>query len=294
MGIQKFFSLSFCFQNCTGRQHTDEDDDCTSANISLNIEDTVTGETRAKFTLSPFSQSPNKAFGRGQIHPMTPVTSTLIIMDSIVPPGKIKNGVSCIHAEHVPQRQQRPVDSEAELKDEGEVRRPPATRDQSVQTEPVAFQVTVPAGNPVGPPPPGSHCNNEHHSYYCTPSRRFSSEELKDLTNDFSIDSRFGFRDDEKLYTGRLDGRLVFVARKETEEMSDFSIEVNILECLRHPNIMFLIGYCDEYNNRALVFNFVCNRTLFFHLSCKYPIISVSHGTFVCTSTCPPVALGST
>ncbi|CAM6095796.1 unnamed protein product [Calypogeia fissa] len=124
--------------------------------------------------------------------------------------------------------------------------------------------------SPVGPPPPCSQCNNDQHSGYCNQLRRFSSAKLSEMTNGYSTDNTFGYQH-EYLYKGNLDGQRVYVVRRESHEKLKVFSEVNILGSLRHPNIATLIGYCDEENHLALVFDFVCNRNLSFHLDAKNP-----------------------
>ncbi|CAM6089380.1 unnamed protein product [Calypogeia fissa] len=124
--------------------------------------------------------------------------------------------------------------------------------------------------SPVGPPPPCSQCNNDQHSGYCNQLRRFSSVKLSEMTNGYSTDNTFGYQH-EYLYKGNLDGQRVYVVRRESHEKLKVFSEVNILGSLRHPNIATLIGYCDEENHLALVFDFVCNRNLSFHLDAKNP-----------------------
>ncbi|WJX41471.1 Proline-rich receptor-like protein kinase perk2 [Trifolium repens] len=46
----------------------------------------------------------------------------------------------------------------------------------------------------------------------------------------------------------------------------EFQAEVEILSCVHHRHVVRLIGYCNDDHHRLLVFEFVDNQTLHFHL----------------------------
>ncbi|CAM6122273.1 unnamed protein product [Calypogeia fissa] len=114
-----------------------------------------------------------------------------------------------------------------------------------------------------------SKCSNRHFSGARRMPWSVSSEELQTATNNFNLDNAVMFYTDEYLFKGSLDGYPVYVSRRESYEMLDFLSEVDILATLRHPNIITLRAFCQEFHSQALVFNFVCSRSLSFHLSPK-------------------------
>ncbi|KAL0392020.1 UNVERIFIED_CONTAM: Proline-rich receptor-like protein kinase PERK2 [Sesamum radiatum] len=47
---------------------------------------------------------------------------------------------------------------------------------------------------------------------------------------------------------------------------ADFCREVCVLSCAQHRNVVLLIGYCIGRKKRLLVYEYICNRSLDFHL----------------------------
>ncbi|BBN03623.1 hypothetical protein MPTK1_2g24940 [Marchantia polymorpha subsp. ruderalis] len=78
-------------------------------------------------------------------------------------------------------------------------------------------------------------------------------------------EGRFG-----SVYYGRLvTGDEVAVkvnSYKGHQSLKDFKSEVSILSGLHHPNVVSLVGFCDEHQNRMLIFEFMPKKTLRHHL----------------------------
>ncbi|MCO5564035.1 hypothetical protein L7F22_017690 [Adiantum nelumboides] len=100
--------------------------------------------------------------------------------------------------------------------------------------------------------------------------RRFGYKELETATNNFSeanflAEGGFGF-----VYRGELDGQIIAVKQHKlasTQGYKEFRSEVELLSCAQHRNLVMLLGYCDENGHRMLVYEFVCNKSLDWHLS---------------------------
>ncbi|KAI5064091.1 hypothetical protein GOP47_0020761 [Adiantum capillus-veneris] len=100
--------------------------------------------------------------------------------------------------------------------------------------------------------------------------RRFSYTELEAATNNFSeanflAEGGFGF-----VYRGELNGQAIAVKQHKlasTQGYKEFRSEVELLSCAQHRNLVMLLGYCDENGHRMLVYEFVCNKSLDWHLS---------------------------
>ncbi|KAK1392496.1 Kinase protein with adenine nucleotide alpha hydrolases-like domain [Heracleum sosnowskyi] len=47
---------------------------------------------------------------------------------------------------------------------------------------------------------------------------------------------------------------------------ADFCKEVRVLNCAQHRNVVLLVGFCVQGKRRALVYEYICNNSLDFHL----------------------------
>ncbi|XP_017981501.1 PREDICTED: inactive protein kinase SELMODRAFT_444075 isoform X2 [Theobroma cacao] len=119
------------------------------------------------------------------------------------------------------------------------------------------------------PPPLCSFCQHQA-PVFGKPPRRFSYEELEEATNGFSelnflAEGGFGV-----VYRGILrDGQVVAVKLLKfvgCQADIDFCREVQVLSCAQHRNVVLLIGFCIDGNKRVLVYEYICNGSLDFHL----------------------------
>ncbi|RZC76433.1 hypothetical protein C5167_000554 [Papaver somniferum] len=93
--------------------------------------------------------------------------------------------------------------------------------------------------------------------------RVFKSRELIVATDKFSPGRVLG--EGGRVYKGILkDGQEVAV--KRFEEQEDLWAEVRMLNCVEHPNIVKMIGYCDKEKDHIIVYEFVPLRSLDLHL----------------------------
>ncbi|XP_078161690.1 putative serine/threonine-protein kinase-like protein CCR3 [Carex rostrata] len=96
--------------------------------------------------------------------------------------------------------------------------------------------------------------------------QEFSFNELKDATFNFSVAFQIGTGSFSVVYRGRLsDGRKVAVKRSNTTgspREAVFKAEVETLAKARHVNVVSLIGYCTENNERICVFEYMINKDL--------------------------------
>ncbi|GAA0184186.1 hypothetical protein LIER_31474 [Lithospermum erythrorhizon] len=104
--------------------------------------------------------------------------------------------------------------------------------------------------------------------------RIFSFSELKVATSNFRDDLKIGEGGDGIYYEGRLAGHivsdsLVSVKRRTPQSfhsLKDSQDEMCMLRTLSHPNILNLIGYCDEKDEFLFVHKFMKNGSLDKHL----------------------------
>ncbi|KAJ4848219.1 hypothetical protein Tsubulata_014390 [Turnera subulata] len=98
----------------------------------------------------------------------------------------------------------------------------------------------------------------------------FSYEELVKATNGFSTQNLLGEGGFGSVYKGFLpDGRVVAVKQLKTgggQGEREFRAEVEIISRIHHRHLVSLVGYCISDNRRLLVYDYVPNNTLHFHL----------------------------
>uniref|UniRef100_A0A1J3DBC1 non-specific serine/threonine protein kinase n=1 Tax=Noccaea caerulescens TaxID=107243 RepID=A0A1J3DBC1_NOCCA len=101
-------------------------------------------------------------------------------------------------------------------------------------------------------------------------NRRFTYTEVKEMTNNFQVvlgKGGFGV-----VCQGFLNNEQVAVkvlSQSSTQGYKEFKTEVELLLIVHHVNLVSLIGYCDEGNDLALIYEFMENGNLKEHLSGK-------------------------
>ncbi|KAE9600527.1 putative non-specific protein-tyrosine kinase RLK-Pelle-RLCK-XV family [Lupinus albus] len=102
------------------------------------------------------------------------------------------------------------------------------------------------------------------------PWRVFSLKELLSATNNFNYDNKLSEVAFGNVYWGQLsNGSEVQVKRmKAWSEKSDneFSVEVEILARVQHKNVLGLRGYCAEGQERLIVYDYMPNWSLHYHI----------------------------
>ncbi|KAL6285563.1 hypothetical protein ACE6H2_009953 [Prunus campanulata] len=99
--------------------------------------------------------------------------------------------------------------------------------------------------------------------------QRFAYSEIVKITNDFaSIIGRGGFG---KVYLGTLTNETQVAVKllnsSSRQGSKEFKNEVELLMRARHRNLVSLVGYCNEWETMALVYEYVANGNLQQHLS---------------------------
>ncbi|KAM7250182.1 hypothetical protein ACFE04_022065 [Oxalis oulophora] len=109
-------------------------------------------------------------------------------------------------------------------------------------------------------------------------AEKFTLAELAAATNDFSLDNKIGSGSFGVVYRAKLsDGREVAIKRGETasktkkfqEKESAFDSELSFLSRLHHKHLVRLVGYCEEKEERLLVYDYMKNGSLYNHLHGK-------------------------
>ncbi|XVE79391.1 hypothetical protein DITRI_Ditri14bG0054800 [Diplodiscus trichospermus] len=109
-------------------------------------------------------------------------------------------------------------------------------------------------------------------------TQNFSLLELVNATNNFSAENRIGAGSFGVVYKGKLqDGREVAIKRGETsakqkkfqEKETAFDSEIALLSRLHHKHLVGLVGFCQENDERLLVYEYMSNGSLHDHLHNK-------------------------
>lgn len=101
----------------------------------------------------------------------------------------------------------------------------------------------------------------------------FTFEELANATNGFSVQNLLGQGGFGSVYKGILaDGRVVAVKQLKIgggQGEREFRSEVEIISRIHHRHLVTLVGYCISDDRRLLVYDYLPNNTLYFHLHGK-------------------------
>ncbi|GLT96405.1 hypothetical protein SLE2022_140270 [Rubroshorea leprosula] len=99
-------------------------------------------------------------------------------------------------------------------------------------------------------------------------NRTFTYSEISNITSNFTMvigEGGFG-----KVYLGTLnDGTHVAVkvlSSSSKQGYKEFQAEAQLLMIVHHKNLVSLVGYCDEDDNKALVYEYLANGNLRQHL----------------------------
>ncbi|XXG44422.1 hypothetical protein AAC387_Pa01g4232 [Persea americana] len=106
-------------------------------------------------------------------------------------------------------------------------------------------------------------------------AEEFTLSELAAATDNFSPENKLGAGSFGTVYRGKLvDGREVAIKRGETgplpkkfqEKESAFQSELAFLSRLHHKHLVGLVGFCEEREERLLVYEYMKNGALYDHI----------------------------
>ncbi|KAL5715061.1 non-specific serine/threonine protein kinase [Ranunculus cassubicifolius] len=123
--------------------------------------------------------------------------------------------------------------------------------------------------SPSAPPPLCSLCQHRA-PVFGKPPRWFEYRELEEATDGFSTLNSLAESGYGSVHRGVLRGGQVVAVKRLNVHGSlgdaEFCREVGVLSCAQHRNVVMLIGFCMEGEKRILVYEYVCNGSLDYHL----------------------------
>ncbi|XP_058091685.1 proline-rich receptor-like protein kinase PERK8 [Magnolia sinica] len=143
----------------------------------------------------------------------------------------------------------------------GTSRRSDSSYSKPLSTVPLVENGSGGSGYPYSPPEPGGLGNSRSW---------FTYEELLQVTDGFSEHNLLGEGGFGCVYKGCLpDGREVAVKQLNVggaQGEREFQAEVEIISRVHHRHLVSLVGYCISERQRLLVYDYVPNNTLYYHL----------------------------
>ncbi|XP_039064313.1 probable serine/threonine-protein kinase PBL23 [Hibiscus syriacus] len=102
-------------------------------------------------------------------------------------------------------------------------------------------------------------------------AKTFDYRDLCTATNNFNPENQLGEGGFGRVYKGQVDNPNQVVAVKQLDRNGyqgnkEFLVEVLMLSLLNHPNLMSLVGYCADGDQRILVYEYMPNGSLESHL----------------------------
>ncbi|KAL7602138.1 hypothetical protein Lser_V15G22927 [Lactuca serriola] len=103
---------------------------------------------------------------------------------------------------------------------------------------------------------------------------KITLESIKSATNNFAPENCIGRGGFGKVYKGEIlhsEGQSMVVFKRLDRAFGqgnpEFWKEITMLSLYKHENLVHLLGFCDESNEKILVYEYLSNRSLDFHLN---------------------------
>ncbi|KAL2932217.1 Protein STRUBBELIG-RECEPTOR FAMILY 3 [Bienertia sinuspersici] len=187
-----------------------------------------------------------------------------------------KTGVKPKYNDYLPQTHNQA----GKVKDEQEVAKLPVSKDAH------SIDMTVAAANSISakPVPPPRHYSNENitlkpimpilvtktqKSTFPSSVKSFTIASLQQYTDSFSEENLIGEGMIGSVYRAELpDGKLIAVkklnsATSKQQSEDEFAQLVSVLSNIQHESVVKLVGYCFEYGQRLIIYEYCSNTTLY-------------------------------
>eukprot|EP01018_Ginkgo_biloba_P006640 Gb_22073 [translate_table: standard] len=165
-------------------------------------------------------------------------------------------------------------------------KRQKGTREEEAKVSPLQSlpNCHVLKGNPGSESKPQKHNESFMAAANQSTAQVFSFQELSSATKSFSAECLLGEGGFGRVYKGRLGSTGQVVAVKQLDKSSvqgdrEFLVEVLMLSLFHHPNLVDLIGYCADGDQRLVVYEYMPLGCLEGHLHGKIsssPCLSIS------------------
>ncbi|KAK6116388.1 hypothetical protein DH2020_049850 [Rehmannia glutinosa] len=146
----------------------------------------------------------------------------------------------------------------------------PASLNSSQESDSALLKLQIPAAKIVNGSGKGFVYSPRTPDGFGNSKSCFTYEELVEATNGFSAQNLLGEGGFGSVYKGALaDGRDVAVKQLKIgggQGEREFRSEVEIISRIHHRHLVSLVGYCIYENRRLLVYDYVPNNNLYFHL----------------------------
>ncbi|KAG8644337.1 uncharacterized protein LOC110625881 [Manihot esculenta] len=116
--------------------------------------------------------------------------------------------------------------------------------------------------------------------------KKYSFKELAEATEHFSNNNFLGEGAFGQVFKANLDGKEVAIKKlkmvmdtevdhsdEQPKNLEKLLEELDVLRIVNHPNVVKMVGYCNEQKNKLLVLEYVANKSLRFHLNGKKPLV---------------------
>ncbi|XP_043817387.1 putative proline-rich receptor-like protein kinase PERK6 [Manihot esculenta] len=117
--------------------------------------------------------------------------------------------------------------------------------------------------------------------------KKYSFKELAEATEHFSNNKFLGEGAFGQVFKANLDGKEVAIKKlkmvlmdtevdhsdEQPKNLEKLLEELDVLRIVNHPNVVKMVGYCNEQKNKLLVLEYVANKSLRFHLNGKKPLV---------------------
>ncbi|KAI9125518.1 hypothetical protein K1719_002936 [Acacia pycnantha] len=98
----------------------------------------------------------------------------------------------------------------------------------------------------------------------------FSFAIIRAATNDFSVENKLGEGGFGPVYKGKLPGGQEIAVKRlskaSTQGHEEFTNEVSLTATLQHINLVRVLGFCNEREEKMLIYQYMPNRSLDFYL----------------------------